>query len=195
MGLEVTKVLHVLDKSTTRPVNGVLGEVFEDGFGNKLMLVFHQTPTVGIAVSAGAPVGYLDGQTDGRVTGDLSQSDARKVAGASMVAITAPEALAGVYHYVLVEGNFREYKTGGNGVPLGNSNPGAGSFIYERPFDPIDTIPFEAGGPVDTEDIFWSADNEWNGSAGVATQVAAGLAIGTEASATPDSEIVNWKLR
>ena len=170
---------HPLTKTTDTPPAWAQGKVFEDAFGNKLKLVKHSTPTTGVLVLAGGPVGYLDAGDDMTVTTDISQSAAGKVAGATMVALTAAEALAGTYwHFIMIEGSLKEYMAGGRGVPLGDSTKNGDWAAF-------DTVPTDDS-VADGEAIVWAADSLWSGvTEPVDGSVAAGRSLAADAGADP----------
>ncbi len=193
--MNITKGIHLLEFSTDIPPENSRNEIFVDGFGNKFKLVFHQTPTAGIAVTAGGPVGFLDGTDNEIVTADISQSAARKVAGVSMVSLTIAETATGQWHWIMIKGNLKEYAAGGAAVPIGDTSPAAGSFLYTSTYVPVGDLPFASGGVADENDVIWSGDDEWDGSIGVATEVAAGRALATDATVDVPNHLVEWDLR
>lgn len=176
MGLEIFGFLHPLGKTTDTPPSWAIGREFQDGLGNTLMLVLHRTPTTGVAVSAGSPVGWTDGYTDGSVTTDLSQSDIGKLAGMSMVAITAAESLAATtYAWVMTKGNPADYISGGRGVPLGDSD-------FNPNVNPITSL-LTDGSVADASGLYWQADNTWGGiTEPTDGMVLGGVALGADVS-------------
>lgn len=167
MGLHVSAMpLHILAKTTDEPPAWAKGREFHDGLGNVFKLVRHKTPTAGVAVTAGSPVGYLDAGESYDVTTDLSQSDVGKLAGMSMVAITAAESLAGTtWAWIMVKGNPADYASGGRGVPLGSSTLGNNNPITSLKTD--DSV-------ADADGLYWQADDTWGGTIASGTGVVFG---------------------
>jgi hypothetical protein len=152
-------LFHFLTKTTSAPPTWALGRKFEDGLGNEFMLVLHNTPTAGVACTAGSPVGQLDGGEFYEVTTDLSQSDVGKLVGMNMVDITAAESLAGeTYHWVMTKGAPADYASGGRGVPLGDSTN-----KFNPNVNPIAGM-LTDGTVADAYALYWQADNTWGGT-------------------------------
>jgi hypothetical protein len=174
MGLNVFAFLHPLGKTTEEPPAWALGKKWDDGLGNKLRLVRHKTPSAGVAVTAFSPVGWTDGLTNVDVTTDISQSDVGKLAGASLIAITAAESLAGTtWAWVMTDGNLADYIAGGRGVPLGDDdfNPNVNPGTSIKTDDSV----------ADGNALFWAADDTWGGTADLATgAVAGGVALAAD---------------
>lgn len=184
MGLHVSAMpLHILAKTTDDPPAWAKGRTFEDGLGNVFKLVRHKTPTAGVAVTAGSPVGYLDAGESYDVTTDISQSDVGKLAGMSMVAITAAESLAGTtWAWIMVKGTPGDYKSGGRGVPLGSSTVGNNNPITSLKTD--DSV-------ADAGALFWTADDTWGGTNDLGTgAVAGGRALAADGGTAMDPDDV-----
>ena len=162
MGLHVSQtMLHPLAKTTDEPPAWAKGRIFEDGLGNEFKLCKHRTPTTGVAVSAGSPVGQLDTGEFYEVTTDLSQSYVGKLVGMCMVAITIAESLAGLtWSWVMVKGNPADYIAGGKGVPLGDDD-----YTNNNPI----TAMLTNDSVADDHAIYWQADNTWGGTADLDT--------------------------
>lgn len=188
MGLNVFALLHPLGKTVDTPPAWAQGKDFEDGLGNTLRLVLHSTPTVGVAVSKGSPVGVLTAAADNQtVTTDLSQSDTDTVLGASMVALSVAETLAGLtWHWVMTKGSLKEYKTGGRGVPLGDSD-------FNENVQVIDTI-LTDDSVVAGDLLIWGADNTWAGVAAALPPITrtAGVAFADDGGVNMDSAEVEF---
>lgn len=175
---------HPLDKradtDAERPPAWARGAQFVDEFGNVFECLLHKTPTTGVAVSILGPVGDVDAATTGyTVTTDVSQSDPKKVRGASMVALTIAETLAGYWTMVLKKGSAKEYTAGGKGLPLGDDTPA--DFVYARPFVPVVSYVTD-GNVADGDGLAWPADDTWAPAADDAEEVIAGVALAADTS-------------
>lgn len=183
---------HPLDKradtDAERPPAWARGAQFIDEFGNVFECLLHKTPTTGVAVTALGPVGDVDGITTGyQVTTDVSQSDATKVRGASMVALTIAETLAGYWTMVLKKGSAKEYIAGGKGLPLGDDTPA--DFVYARPLVPVVSYPTDTN-IADGNGLCWGADTTWTPAADDAEEVIAGVALAADSSAAIAATLV-----
>lgn len=187
-------LIHVLDKTTDTPPAAARQDVFMDAFGNTFRLVFHKTPTAGVATLAAAPVGWVDGaDLPEQVTADISQSDVSKCVGPSMVAVTEAESLAGIWHWVMVRGCMKEYKSGGKGIPIQpDPNDAFDDSAYGARFTPIAFIPTDDS-IADGTGLLWGDDNVWD----VASDARVGVVCGRSreadgGTANLDPEAVDW---
>jgi len=188
-------LLHVLDKSTDTPPAAARQDVYMDPFGNEFKLVFHKTPTTGVATLAASPVGWVDGaDLPEQVTADISQSDANKVVGPSMVALTAAETLAGIWHWVMTKGSMKEYKAGGKGIPMQPSGTPFDSSQYAARFTAIAFIPTDDS-IADGSGLQWKDDNVWQAAADVDSRVICGRSREADGGTdTLDPEAVTWNV-
>jgi len=149
-------MLHPLGKTIVAPPAWMLNREFDDGLGNMLRLVKHHTPSTGVAVSAGSPVGFTAAFSDGSVTTDFSQSKGGKLAGMSMIAITLAETFAALtWAWVMTKGHPVDYIAGGRGVPLGDAN-------FNPNVNPITSIKTNDS-VADGDLLVWAVDDTWSG--------------------------------
>lgn len=182
MSLNPFAILHPLDKTTDTPPTWMQGKEFEDGLGNTLKLVKHNTPSAGVAVTAGSPVGYLAAnKSEKEVTTDLSQSNIGLLAGMSLVAITAAESLAAeTWAWIMTKGRPSDYAAGGPGVPLGDSSS---SFNNNNPLTSLKTDNSVAA----NDGLYWQADDTWGGKTEPADgEVLGGRALDDDGGTTMD---------
>ncbi len=176
MGLNVFALIHPLGKAIVAPPAWMLNREFDDGLGNMLRLVLHRTPTTGVAVSAGSPVGFTDAFSDGSVTTDFSQTAGGKLAGMSMIAITLAESFAALtWAWVMTKGRPSDYIAGGRGVPLGDSD-------FNPNVNPITELKTN-GSVADGDLLVFTIDDTWNGvTEPIDGQTGGGIALKADAA-------------